>query len=135
VRPHDTRIAHAIHVAHAALRDPAIVPQKSLTSLAILLGEAADDIRRWADGDRFVCERAVAAACVACSLVLALLHARAGDRVRLATDACSLCRKVAEAALVPSQDVRADLVLRARRIACEPNVEEWQAWMSTGGEG
>lgn len=136
VRPHDARLHHAIRVILAALRRPDSVPDRSLASLAISLGEAADDVRRWADGDdRFVCARAVAAACAVDAAVLCVVYARAGDHVWLATSACSCARMVAEATIEPVDEVRDDLVRRAERIAREPLPEEQTASMATGGEG
>lgn len=115
VRPHDVRITHALATLRAALGGR--VDDDTLAALSHRLGQAADDVRRWADSDRWVCERAVAAIHAVHAAIQVLRRARQGDQIGVEIQARRTCRMVAEAAIEPVDDIRADLdnlVARAR---------------------
>lgn len=135
VRPGDTRRIHALQVIHAALRTPDSINDRSLVALDEVLGLSVDDLRRWQGGDRFVCERGTAALLAARYALRVVLFTRRGNPEQAALAVCASTRYAAEAAIEPVEAVRDELMTRAERIACEPDVAEWQAWMATGGEG
>lgn len=134
VRPHDDRRLHALQTVHAVLRsDPSPVDPVHLRRLDRVLGESIDDLRRWSPAaDRLVCDRAVASLAAARYAVRATYWALAGDPAQVAVSACACARNVAEAAIEPVDDLRADLAERASRSACEPEVEAWVSWMQGG---